>query len=191
VAGLDIAPRSRRLREVVAEELSNFHPRLGIALALIRLLPPFVGARLRVSLLRFAGCRIGAGTLIAGRITVIGGTDPAANFVVGAESWFNAGCTFDASDKIVIGDRVRIGQEVLVLTSTHEIGDHAGRAGQFTTAPVSIGSGVWLGARAIILPGVSIGDGAVVGAGAVVTSDVPADRLAAGVPARPVRDLER
>jgi maltose O-acetyltransferase len=183
------APQLRRLREVAAEELSNFHPRLGIALALIRLLPPFVGSRLRVSLLRFAGCRIGGGTLIAGRITVIGGADPAANLDVGAGCWFNAGCTFDASDEIAIGDRVRIGQEVLVLTSTHEIGDHAGRAGPFATAPVSIGSGVWLGARAIILPGVSIGDGAIVAAGAVVTSDVPADRLAAGVPARPVRDL--
>jgi maltose O-acetyltransferase len=185
------AARLRRLREVTAEELANFHPRLGIALALIRLLPPFVGSRMRVSLLRLAGCRIGAGTLIAGRVTVIGGADPAANFVVGTGCWFNAGCTFDTSDEIVIGDRVRIGQEVLVLTSTHLVGDHAGRAGPFTTAPVSIGSGVWLGARAIILPGVSIGDGAIVAAGAVVTASVPADQLAAGVPARRVRGLER
>jgi maltose O-acetyltransferase len=180
-----------RLREVAAEELANFHPRLGLALALIRLLPPFVGSRTRVSLLRLAGCRIGAGTLIAGRITVIGGADPAANLVVGSDCWFNAGCTFDTSDKLEIGDRVRLGQEVLVLTSSHDIGDHTGRAGHFTTAPVSIGSGAWLGARVIVLPGVSIGDGAVVAAGAVVTSSVPPDQLVAGVPARAIRDLER
>jgi maltose O-acetyltransferase len=184
------SPRMRRLREVVAEELANFHPRLGIAVALTRLLPPFVGSRVRVSLLRLGGCRIGAGTLVAGRVTVIGGAHPAANFIVGSDCWFNAGSTFDATDQIVIGDRVRIGQEVLVLTSTHQVGDHAGRAGDFTTAPVSIASGAWLGARAIILPGVSIGDGAVVAAGAVVNTSVPADQLVAGVPARPVRDLD-
>jgi acetyltransferase-like isoleucine patch superfamily enzyme len=184
-------PSLRRLREVVAEELANFHPRLGIVLALIRLLPPFVGSRVRVSLLRFAGCRIGARTLIAGRVTVIGGPHPAANLVVGADCWFNDGCTFDTTDRLVIGDRVSIGQDVLVLTSTHEMGYHAGRAGASTTAPVFIGSGAWLCARAIILPGVSIGDGAVVAAGAVVNKAVPADQLVAGVPARPVRELER
>jgi maltose O-acetyltransferase len=181
----------QRLREVIAEELANFHPRLTIALALVRLLPPFVGSRLRVTLLRFAGCRIGAGTLIAGRVSVIGGLHPAANLVVGDGCWFNAGCTFDSTDQIVIGDRVWMGQEVLVLTSTHQVGDHAGRAGVVATAPVSIGSGAWLGARATILPGVSIGDGAVVAAGAVVNRPVPADQLVAGVPARPVRQLER
>jgi maltose O-acetyltransferase len=180
----------RRVRAAVADEVANFHPRLGIALALIRLLPPFVGSRLRVSLLRFGGCRIGAGTLIAGRITVLGGDQPAANLVIGSSCWFNAGSTFDASDPIVIGDRVRLGPEVLVLTSSHHIGDHSTRAGYASRAPVSIGSGAWLGARAIILPGVSIGDGAVVAAGAVVTKPVPADHLVAGVPARLVRELE-
>jgi maltose O-acetyltransferase len=183
-------PDLHRLREVLAEELVNFHPRLGIALALIRLLPPFVGNRLRVSLLRFAGCRIGAGTLIAGRVTVVGAGHPAANLAVGSECWFNGACTFDASDEIVIGDRVRIGQEVLVLTSTHELGNHRVRAGIFSSAPVTVGSGVWLGARATILPGVTIGDGAVVAAGAVVSRSVPPDQLVAGVPARRVRDLE-
>jgi maltose O-acetyltransferase len=182
--------RLPRMREVIAEELANFHPRLGIALALIRLLPPFLFSRLRTSLLRFAGCRIGTGTLIAGRITVLGGSDPAANLVVGDSCWFNVGATFDASDRIVVGDRVRMGQEVLVLTSTHQIGGHVSRAGEFASAPVSIGSGVWVGARAIILPGVSIGDGALIGAGAVVNKSVPPDQLVAGVPARPVRQLD-
>ncbi len=183
-------PLLRRVREVVNEELVHLHPRLGIALGLIRLIPPFVGGRLRVGLLRFAGCRIDAGTLIAGEITILGGTQPAANFTVGSACWFNAGSTFDATDAIVIGDRVRIGPEVLVLTSGHHFGDHAERAGLVSRAPVSIGSGVWLGARVIILPGVSIGDGAVVAAGAVVTRPVPADQLVAGVPARPIRDLQ-
>lgn len=56
-----------------------------------------------------------------------------------------------------------------------------------SSAPVVIGDGVWIGARATILKGVTIGDGAVVAAGAVVTRDVPAHSLVAGVPARVVR----
>jgi acetyltransferase-like isoleucine patch superfamily enzyme len=56
--------------------------------------------------------------------------------------------------------------------------------------PVTIGAGVWVGARAMIMPGVTIGDGAVIAAGAVVTKDVPPNTLVAGVPARIVRELD-
>ena len=56
-------------------------------------------------------------------------------------------------------------------------------------ATVTIGNGVWIGARAIILPGVTIGDRALVAAGAVVTRDVPADTLVGGNPARVIREL--
>ncbi|MDT0202636.1 acyltransferase [Nocardioides sp. AE5] len=56
--------------------------------------------------------------------------------------------------------------------------------------PISIGNNVFLGFGATILPGISIGDNVVVGAGAVVTRDIPADCVAAGVPARPLRSLD-
>ena len=54
-----------------------------------------------------------------------------------------------------------------------------------------IGDGVWLSSRVIVLPGVVVGDGAVVAAGAVVTSDVAPNTLVAGIPARPLRALDR
>jgi maltose O-acetyltransferase len=56
--------------------------------------------------------------------------------------------------------------------------------------PIRIGSGVWIGGGAIVLPGVTIGDGAVIGAGSVVTRDVPPETLAVGNPARIVRSLK-
>jgi acetyltransferase-like isoleucine patch superfamily enzyme len=55
-------------------------------------------------------------------------------------------------------------------------------------APVRIGDDVWIGARAVILPGVTVGDHAVIGAGAVVREDVPAWAIVAGVPAKVIRD---
>ena len=82
-----------------------------------------------------------------------------------------------------------LGHGVLILTSSHEFGDQWRRGGEHITAPVTIERGAWIGARGVLLPGVTIGHGAVVGAGAVVTTDVPPNTLVAGVPARTVRSL--
>jgi maltose O-acetyltransferase len=103
--------------------------------------------------------------------------------------WINHRAYFDTRDLIRIGDRVGFGMEVMVLTSTHEPGDHDNRRGPYTTAPVTIGAGSWIGARATIMPGVTIGEGVTVAAGAVVTRDCEADGLYAGVPAKRVKEL--
>jgi maltose O-acetyltransferase len=103
--------------------------------------------------------------------------------------WINHRAYFDTRDRIRIGDRVGFGMEVMVLTSTHEPGDHENRRGPYTTAPVTIGAGSWIGSRAVIMPGVTIAEGVTVAAGAVVTRDCEADGLYAGVPAKRVKDL--
>lgn len=103
--------------------------------------------------------------------------------------WINHRAYFDTRDWIRIGDRVGFGMEVMVLTSTHQPGDHDNRRGPYTTAPVTIGAGSWIGTRAMILPGVTVGEGVTVAAGAVVTRDCEPDGLYAGVPAKRVKEL--
>jgi maltose O-acetyltransferase len=101
---------------------------------------------------------------------------------LGDRNVINFGCLFDGRKfPITTGSDVSIGPEATILTLGHDpqSPDFADRGGE-----VVIGDRVWIGYRAIILPGVTIGDGAVVGAGAVVTKDVEALSIVAGSPAR-------
>lgn len=81
---------------------------------------------------------------------------------------------------VTIGDNTIIGYDSTILC-------HGYMVDTYQRGKVSIGDGVGIGARALILPGVTIGDGATVGAGAVVNRDVPAGEFWAGVPAKKVR----
>jgi len=86
--------------------------------------------------------------------------------------------------EVTIGERTQIGPGVQILATDHPR-DPVGRAsGLEFGRPVRIGRNVWVGAGAIILPGVKIGDDALVGAGSVVTRDVPDGATAFGNPAR-------
>lgn len=92
---------------------------------------------------------------------------------------------------LVIGRDVMMGPEVMIYTKNHRI-DRTDipmiRQGETEPEPVVIGDDVWIGARAIILPGVSIGQGAVVAAGAVVAKDVPPYAVVGGVPAKVLKE---
>jgi acetyltransferase-like isoleucine patch superfamily enzyme len=100
----------------------------------------------------------------------------------------------DATGGICLGDGCILAPEVMVFSRSHNF-DQDVQALPFDNvvlvAPVHIGRYVWIGTRAIILPGVSIGDGAVIGAGAVVAKDVPSFAVAVGNPARVVRFRDR
>ena len=86
---------------------------------------------------------------------------------------------------ITMGHRVSIIRRAFLCTASHDISD-VGRP--LTTAPIKIGSGVWIGAEAYIGPGVTIGDGAVIAARAVVVKDVPAWTVVGGNPARVIKE---
>lgn len=105
-----------------------------------------------------------------------------------------SGTSICAATRVRIGDYTCIGANVIIAdTDFHSIDPHLrASAGDFDGArstPVDIGRHVFIGAGAFVLKGVSIGDGAFIGAGAVVTSSIPAGAIAAGNPARVLRQL--
>jgi acetyltransferase-like isoleucine patch superfamily enzyme len=109
---------------------------------------------------------------------------------IGDETWIGQQCFFHSAGGLTIGARVGIGPAVRIITSTHT---EVGRStpilfSPVELAPVTIGDDADLGVGAIILPGVRIGRGAQIGAGAVVTRDVADYAVAAGIPAKVVRE---
>ena len=107
--------------------------------------------------------------------------------VIGRDVYINRFSIVDASERIEIGDCTMIGPHCYI--TDHDHGTQPGHpygAQALVSAPVRIGSNVWLGAGVIVLKGVSIGDGAIVGAGSVVTRDIAPGARVAGVPARPL-----
>jgi acetyltransferase-like isoleucine patch superfamily enzyme len=102
---------------------------------------------------------------------------------IGAYSRINRNCCLDLRGSIRIGENVSISPEVMILTAAHRIDDPAFCV---EVRPVVVEDYVWIGSRAIVLPGVTLGRGCVVAAGAVVTRDVPPLAVVAGVPARQV-----
>lgn len=159
--------------------------RMATAQTLSRVLvPPYSLRRVRAAVLRAGGARVTLGAEIAGWTRI---AHP--NVSIGRGSFIGPQCllvpTRDAA--ITIGCGASLGPRVTLVTVSHEIGDPSRRAGQPTSAPITVGDGAWIGVGAIILPGVSIGAGAIVAAGAVVTEDVAANALVGGVPARLIR----
>ena len=104
---------------------------------------------------------------------------------IGKDTRLNHRVEIDYSGGVTIGDNVWISQNVLIETHDHVVGNNPKQDWQITTTPLEISDDAWIGANAIILPGVRrIGRGAIVGAGAVVTREVPDSVTVAGSPAR-------
>lgn len=114
-------------------------------------------------------------------------TDCGKNLKIGKKVFINSGCRFQDQGGITIGDGALIGHNVVMATINHDLDPQ--RRSDILPAPIVIGRNVWLGANSTILPGVCIGENAVIAAGAVVTKNVPADTVAAGIPAKPIRDI--
>ena len=132
---------------------------------------------------------IGAHTLLRSvNVPVELATSPGARLSIGADCSINYGVSIGCTESILIGNRCRLGPYVMIVDSAfHELLDRSKRP---PSEPVIIEDDVWIGAKASIMPGVTIGRGSVVGTSAVVTRDVPPFSVVAGVPAKVVKTLD-
>lgn len=108
----------------------------------------------------------------------------------GNNIYANFNLTLVDDSHIYVGDGTMFGPNVTVATAGHPVlPELRGAAPYQYNLPVHIGKNCWIGAGALILPGVRIGDGSVIGAGSVVTKDIPAGCVAAGNPCRVLREI--
>jgi len=147
---------------------------VGLVVKSLRLL----GNLYRLRKLQSQGLQCSHSTYINRKCTMI----KPANINIGANCYIDG--KLYALDRITIGDRTVVGEDVFLCTGSHDIDSVNFK---LVTKPISIGSFVWIASGATVLPGVNIGDCAVVGAMAVVAKNIPAGAVAVGNPARIIR----
>jgi maltose O-acetyltransferase len=135
----------------------------------------------RHALLRERFAHVGAGAVIRPPFFC----DYGYNIRLGDGVFLNFNCVILDVVEVSIGDRTQIGPAAQIYAADHPRDAETRRSGLEFGRPVRIGSDVWIGGCAILLPGVTIGDGAVIGAGSVVTRDIGAGQIVTGNPARP------
>lgn len=141
---------------------------------------PFSGLKRR--LLHAYGAQVGEGVVIKPNVRI----KYPWKLRIGHHSWIGQEVWIDNLSDVSIGNDACLSQGAYICTGGH---DYRKEEFDFIDAPIQIADGVWIGAKAVLLPGVSVGEGSVVGAGAVVTRPIPSGVLAAGNPAVKVRQL--
>lgn len=112
------------------------------------------------------------------------------NITLGKNFNASVGLTILDNSEVIIGDNVQCGPRVTITTATHPLLPRARRNNDVISKPIKIGNDVWIGAGAIIMPGVTIGNNIVIGAGAVITEDIPDGYIVTGVPAKVIMECE-
>ena len=112
-----------------------------------------------------------------------------ATLRLGKGTFLNFGSNIAASQSVTIGPYCNIGPYCLIMDNAYHCVEPDRRQERPESRPIVLGRNVWLGARVIVLPGVTIGDHSVIGAGSVVSRDIPSRVFAAGVPAEVLRQI--
>ncbi|WP_272509032.1 sugar O-acetyltransferase [Clostridium ganghwense] len=111
------------------------------------------------------------------------------NIKIGENFYANHGCIILDVNEVKIGNNVLLAPGVKISTATHPIDPVERAKGNEYALPIEIGDNVWIGAGAIIVPGVKIGANTVIGAGSVVTKDIPENVVAVGNPCKVIRKI--
>lgn len=136
-----------------------------------------------------AGCRIE---------TYEGYSNNSVKIIIGDNVTLNYRTHIGAINYVEIGDGTLTGSDVLIVDHNHgenkdleELNIRPRMRPLYSPGPVIIGENVWIGDKACILPAVKIGNNSIIGAGSIVTHDIPEDCIAAGNPARIIKDLRK
>jgi len=143
---------------------------------------PLLPAIVRRALLRLGGVKLGGLIYFFDRCFF-----ESPHITIGNGCGIAKGCWFEGEGRIDVGDGCLFGPEVMILTSIHPRGPGGEISRTSEYRDVSIGAGCFIGARAMIMPGVMIGAGTLIAAGAVVTKDCDPGALYAGVPAKRIQ----
>ena len=156
-------------------------------LVMLRNLPMPLGPRFRWAVLKRWTKKCGDSVMVREGVYL----HAMENAQIGSHVSIHPMCYIDATGGLTIGSQVSIAHGTTIMTTEHDY-THGGKSirdAPLRREPVVIGSDVWIGAGVRVLAGVTVGDRVVIGAGAVVTRDVPSGTIAAGVPARVIRQI--
>ena len=139
---------------------------------------PFMGPKTR--LLKLFGAKIGTGLVIKPSVSI----KFPWKLTIGNHVWLGENCWIDNLDVVTLDNHVCISQGALLLTGNH---DYTRASFDYKNAPIHLEDGVWIGAKAVVCPGVRCKSHSVLAVGSVATKDLEAYMIYQGNPAQPVR----
>lgn len=139
---------------------------------------PFMG--IKIALLRMFGAKIGKGLVIKNNVVI----KSPWNLTVGDDCWLGEDCWIDNLDKVCIGNNVCISQGALLLTGNH---DYTVSSMPYRNAAITLEDGAWIGAKAVVCPGVTVHRNAILTVGSVATKEMEENGIYQGNPAVRVR----
>lgn len=139
---------------------------------------PFMG--IKIVLLKMFGAKIGKGLVIKNNVCI----KFPWKLTLGDNVWLGEGCWIDNLDKVTIGNNVCISQGALLLTGNH---DYTSKSFDYRNAPIIVEDGAWIGAKAVVCPGVTVRSHAVLTVASIVTKEMEAYGIYQGNPAKIIR----
>lgn len=153
---------------------------------LLKFLPLQAFSKINRYCFKLMGHVIGSDTVVYSSVEMLG----LIKVEIGKDTFVGHRTLFMGGDSVIkIGNNCDISSNVSLIGGSHEIGDSKRRAGKGISMDITIGDGVWIGYRSLIMGGVTIGDGAIIAAGSVVNKSVPKNTIFGGVPAKEIRKL--